>query len=146
MSLINIEEWHRRARRDPSGDDFRVQFGCHLEEIVEMLECVKFYTKSGDFVDHTYLMQELENFATSLKTDHLSAGIDDRESFLDSIADQVVTGVGAAYCAHMKPVEAIRRVDESNWTKFKNGLPAFNENGKIIKPDTYKEPNLYGCY
>ena len=63
-----------------------------------------------------------------------------------AIADQVVTGIGAAYCAQMNAPLAIERVDISNWSKFVNGKPEFNKQGKIAKPKTYKEPDLEGCY
>lgn len=33
-------------------------------------------------------------------------------------------------------------VDRSNWSKFVDGKPVFNEQGKIAKPESYSPPNL----
>ena len=36
-------------------------------------------------------------------------------------------------------------VSRSNWSKFVDGQPQFDENGKIAKPSTYRKPDLTGC-
>jgi hypothetical protein len=82
-------------------------------------------------------------------SDALKAGgdiyVNNREEFLDSIADQIVTGVGVGHCAKMQVAEAVRRVNTSNWSKFDNdGNPIFNENGKISKGPNYTPPDLTG--
>ena len=82
-----------------------------------------------------------------LKNGELLAHITDRKEFLDSLADQVVTSVGAGYCAGMKTADAVAAVNRSNYSKFdKNGYPIFNENGKIAKGPDYAPPNLEGMY
>ena len=70
----------------------------------------------------------------------------DREEFLDSLADQVVTAIGAGHCAGMKTAEAIERVNVSNWTKTVDGEFQRDANGKIAKPSTYVPPDLKGLY
>jgi hypothetical protein len=41
----------------------------------------------------------------------------------------------------------VKQVNESNWSKFDyKGYPIFNENGKIAKGPTYKQPELDGLY
>jgi hypothetical protein len=35
-------------------------------------------------------------------------------------------------------------VNDSNWSKFKNGEPIRDMHGKIIKADSYVPPNLEG--
>ena len=148
MSIININEWHQRARRCPTDKDFNVQLGCHFEEIAEMVETLKFHvdgfpTTAGA---NTALLSGLKMIADRLKSGECTATIEDREGFLDAIADQVVTGIGTAYCAGMDVVEAIKRVDTSNWSKYVAGRPQFDANGKITKGPDYKKPNLEGCY
>lgn len=39
-------------------------------------------------------------------------------------------------------VGALDEVNKSNWSKFKDGVPAFDENGKIAKADGYFKPDL----
>lgn len=146
MSVDQIELWHRRARPKPTEGDFNVQLGCHFEEVVEMLDTLDF---SSDGVEYEVRSTRvaLNALARMLKSGELSATINDRKEFLDSIGDQVVTSVGAGYCAGMKTADAVAAVNRSNYSKFdKNGYPIFNENGKIAKGPDYAPPNLEGMY
>ena len=146
MSVDQIELWHRRARPKPTEEDFSIQLGCHFEEIVEMIDTLDF---SSDGVEYEVRSTRvaLNALARMLKSGELSATINDRKEFLDSIGDQVVTSVGAGYCAGMKTADAVAAVNRSNYSKFdKNGYPIFNENGKIAKGPDYAPPNLEGMY
>lgn len=147
MSIENVQLWHKRARHNPTLADFNVQLGCHFEEIIEMVDTVDFYdTDNVEYDVHT-LRSALQSLARKLKSGEVYAAITDRKEFLDSIADQVVTGVGAAYCADMDGAEAVNRVNTSNWSKFdEHGRPIFNEHGKIAKGPKYAPPNLEGLY
>lgn len=68
--------------------------------------------------------------------------IGDRLEFLDSIADQFVTGAGAAYLLNMDVVGALDEVNRSNFSKFVNGEPIFDDNLKIQKGPEYFKPDL----
>jgi hypothetical protein len=47
----------------------------------------------------------------------------------------------------MNIVEAINRVNSSNWSKYNaDGKPIFNEHGKIAKGPNYAPPDLEGLY
>lgn len=143
MSIDQIELWHKRARPKPTEENFGVQLGCHFEEIVEMLAVVN--TTQNDTL--TRARAALSWMADGLKKGHIQANITDRKEFLDSIADQIVTGVGCGHCADMKTAEAVVAVNSSNWSKFdKNGQPIFNEHGKIAKGLDYMPPDLEGMY
>ena len=143
MSTEAIELWHKRARPEPTAADFNVQLGCHFEEIVEMMDSVDTSDEElwRDVRMQMYVLSRL------LKINELKATINDRKEFLDSIADQVVTGIGAAYCAGMKGAVACDRVNTSNWSKFdENGQPIRDANGKITKGPNYQPPVLDGLY
>lgn len=146
MSTDLIEMWHSRARPNPTEEDFNVQLGCHFEEIVEFMDSFHMDNEDDDrFLGGLRLA--MEKMATLLKNNHVKAVIHDRKEFLDAAADQVVTAVGVAYCAGMKPTEAIYRVNRSNWSKYDHeGKPIFNEAGKIAKGPNYTPPNLEGLY
>lgn len=146
-SIRSIANWHQQARPAPSDKDFNVQLGCHLEEIAEMVETLKFCTEGWEPTpgELTLLYSGLKLFADNLKRGAAVAVIRDREAFLDSLADQIVTAVGVGHCADMNVKEATARVDSSNWSKFVDGKPQFDENGKIAKPTTYRKPDLTGC-
>lgn len=148
MSIDIINEWHSRARPNPDDKAFNVQLGCHLEEIVEMLEAVTFCLEGhSPTPGHmTILYTGLKLFADKLKSGEVAAAVDNREEFLDSLADQIVTATGVGHCAKMNVPEAVRRVNASNWTKYVDGKPVFNQHGKITKPEGYQPPDLTGLY
>lgn len=144
--MKSIELWHKRARPEPDEKAFNVQLGCHLEEIVEMLTSLDTRGK-GEFLlwKITY---DLHTLSTELKEGKVTMKLRDRLEFLDSLADQVVTAIGAGYCAGMKVPEAIEEVNRSNWSKFDQeyGFPIFDKCGKILKGSAYSPPDLKGLY
>ena len=146
MSTEAIELWHKRARPEPTAADFNVQLGCHFEEIQEM-GCT---IEGGDII-MIKLLDDLDSVVSRI-ADRLKKGLStveivNRNEFLDSIADQVVTGIGAAHCAGMKAAVACDRVNTSNWSKFDhNGQPIRDANGKIKKGPNYLPPVLDGLY
>ncbi len=147
MSADQIELWHKRARPKPTDEDFNVQLGCHFEEVVEMIDTLDFESCDGIEYEVRTTRVALNALARMLKNGELIARITDRKEFLDSLADQVVTAVGAGYCAGMKTADAVAAVNRSNYSKFdKNGYPIFNEHGKIAKGPDYAPPNLEGMY
>ena len=143
MTTEAIELWHRRARPEPTAADFNVQLGCHFEEIEEMMRSI--VTNDEEVWQEVRL--QIYVLSKLLKLNELKARVDDHKEFLDSIADQVVTGIGAAYCAGMKGAAACDRVNTSNWSKFdENGQPIRDANGKITKGPNYQPPVIDGLY
>lgn len=141
MSIDSIELWHRRGRPDPTERELDIQLGCHVEEFVEMLACIKFDDGWNN------LRYELTLLADRLKSGQEKAIIHDRKEMLDSLADQVVTAIGVGHCAGMKTSDAVDAVSRSNWSKFNDeGFPVFNEHGKVTKGPNYKRPYLEGLY
>ena len=147
MTIESLNLWHKRARPAPTEESFNVQLGCHLEEVVEMLETL-YISEDGEDSDEAWNARGLLNrCAEKLKSGKSTATVVDRKEFLDSLADQIVTAVGVAHCAEMNIVAACEEVNTSNWSKFdSNGMPVFDSNGKILKPVSYKQPNLAGMY
>jgi hypothetical protein len=142
-----IKIWHERARPHPTEDNLAVQFGCHIEEFIEGLDSVSFAFLDEDAEDYATMMFTLEKLANGLKKGVVKMQIDNRKELLDSLADQVVTGVGVGHCAKMNIVEAINRVNSSNWSKYNaDGKPIFDEHGKIAKGPNYAPPDLKGLY
>lgn len=147
MSVLqNIELWHQRARPQPDAKAFNVQLGCHLEEVAEMLEDL--FGETGEYYKVYAIYQQLLGVSDALKSGEIRLMLPDknRVNFLDSLADQIVTAVGVGHCAGMNVPEAAVRVNTSNWSKFVDGHPVFDANGKIAKPDTYVQPDLSGLY
>lgn len=144
MTLRKIEQWHQKARPQPDRKAFNVQLGCHLEEIAEMLDSLDGDRSASN--DLTVLTILLEKTASSLKNGRTTFTVKDRKGLLDSLADQIVTAVGVGHCAGMHITEACEQVNTSNWSKFINGEPIFDANGKVKKAEEYREPDLTGLY
>ena len=148
MSIDLITLWHQRARPSPSFKNFNVQLGCHFEEIVEMIQCLEGADEaSGRRLFDAY--EAMVVLANELKAGEIQCEVptEFRRDMLDSIADQIVTGVGVAHCAKMNITEATRRVNTSNWSKYDHeGKPIFDKNGKITKGPNYQPVDLTGLY
>jgi hypothetical protein len=141
MCLDLIEIWHQRARPNPTATNLGVQLGCHAEEFVEMLQTLE------PTIAVTDAIKAVNHLAGLWKDGTHFPMITDRKEFLDSLADQIVTAVGVGHCANMRTVEACRRVNTSNWSKYdSDGHPIFKPNGKIDKGPNYAEPDLEGLY
>lgn len=126
-----------------------VQIGCHIEELVEFLDCLTIRTPGGEY-DHDAMSvlnaatARLEAVASSLKSGKTVAFItdEDRVDALDALCDAEVTGNGVAYLAGFMKDEADRAVLESNDAKLVNGKPVIKEGGKIGKPEGWTPPSL----
>jgi predicted HAD superfamily Cof-like phosphohydrolase len=150
MSIESIALWHKRARPAPADKDFNVQLGCHLEEIVEMIEALRFSHRNGTGVQmpgkNSMLYQQVKDFADGLKAGRITAEVANRKELVDALADQIVTAVGVGHCASTDIVKAVDIVNTSNWSKFSpNGEPYFDQNGKVLKGPNYVPPALDSC-
>lgn len=141
--LRGILLWFDHARPKPDRQDFHVQMGVHFEEVSEMIQEIS----SVD--PETRLLLEKAKQATHLLAEHLKTNHDvihieteDEERYLDAICDQVVTLVGCAQGSEMDLVGAVDEVNDSNWSKFVDGKPIRDANGKIAKGPSYFKANL----
>jgi predicted HAD superfamily Cof-like phosphohydrolase len=134
MEVINsIKAWFVEAVPVPTERNKAVQLGVHLEEVGEMLLACDEGIKS----------HLLDQWGHELKTgEAVIADNIDRVELLDSLCDQIVTAIGVAHMFGMDIAGALNEVDESNWSKFLNGVAQFDANGKIAKAASYVKPNL----
>lgn len=143
MTIKKTKEWFEAAVPVPTEASFNVQLGCHLEEISEMLQNL-----TGETEESEQLVSDAEAIV-SLLADRLKRGrcfvtVIDPVEHLDALADQIVTAVGCAHMASMDIVGALNEVNRSNFSKFEDGKPVFNEHGKIKKGRDYQAPELAG--
>lgn len=138
--IEKTKEWFEVAIPNPTKDKQRVQLGVHIEEFLEML----------DAIEIPYILDEVKNLKESLfkvsnivKTDpKANIIVKSRKELLDAMADQIVTATGVSHMYGLDVVGALDEVNESNFSKFIDGKPVFNEHGKIGKGMFYKKPNL----
>lgn len=139
--LQEIAQWHLVARPAPTADDLRVQIGCHLEEVAEFLDSLCGLSSDAAIAldGARHLMRTL---AERVKTAEYDVTIHKRLDALDALCDQVVTAIGIGHCAGFRTIDALRAVNSSNWSKFVDGQPLRDANGKIIKGPDYRSPEL----
>lgn len=140
MNNINITpiiDWFKTAVPKPTIRNKNIQLGCHFEEFCEMLKAGK--------LTNSVVIENLEYQATLLKSCSIfieELCYEEKQELLDSLSDQIVTAIGVAHMLGMDIQGALNEVNRSNWSKFENGKPVFNEQGKIAKGKNYFKPNL----
>jgi predicted HAD superfamily Cof-like phosphohydrolase len=131
--IEQIKQWFEAAVPAPTDKNRAVQIGVHYEEVSEMTEAL------GD----QKLNDELSDYASRYKTGIVMGRNDpDRHELLDSLCDQIVTAVGVAHMFGLDIAGALSEVNASNWSKFVDGQPRFDANGKIAKGPDYFKPDL----
>ena len=139
--IKSIKKWFELAKPEPTIEDACVQIGCHYEEVAEMAEAIgdesnainslaNDYKSKGDFVFQ---------FVSHLK---VKGSEDLKTELLDSLCDQIVTAIGVAHMFGFDIEGALNEVNNSNYSKFEDGKPVFNEQGKVAKGKDYFAPDL----
>lgn len=141
--ITQIKRWLETAFPNPTEKDQATQIGVHLEEVAEFMEAI------GSHKAATILVQDVsDNFKQSpnIYQDADGNAITLPEDFkiqmLDALCDQIVTATSVAHSMGFDIVGAIKEVNASNWSKFEDGKPLYDANGKVIKGKHYFKPNL----
>ena len=129
--ISDIKGWFELAVPTPTDKNRAVQVGCHFEEVAEMLTAIDSHSIDLGTTANNYK----KNFAVRMHEV-------DRIEMLDALCDQIVTAVGVAHMFGMDIEGALAEVTRSNWSKFVDGKPVFDANGKIAKPPSYSKPDL----
>ena len=129
--ISDIKGWFETAVPTPTDKNRAVQIGCHFEEVAEMLTAIDSHSIDLGTTANNYK----KNF--EVRTHEVG-----RTELLDALCDQIVTAVGVAHMFGLDIEGALVEVTRSNYSKFVDGKPTFDANGKIAKPATYSKPNL----
>lgn len=134
MSLEKTKQWFEQAIPEPTVEQACIQVGCHIEEFHEMLWSMSMQSL------------EIQNIEESFKNCDKMAMADvkfcNKNELLDSLVDQIVTAVGVGHMMGMDVLGALEEINRSNFSKFEDGKPVFDVNGKITKGKDYVKPNL----
>lgn len=135
--------WLAACGKEPSPKNLSIQIGCHLEEMIELLECLELDCREDENTLNC-IIDDLHLLASSLKKNITMASIKPhkREDALDALCDCEVTGNGVAYLAGFRKVDADEAVLASNEAKLVDGKPVLLPGGKIGKPDGWTAPDL----
>lgn len=136
--LKNTKAWFEQAIPEPTDKQKCIQVGCHAEEFGEMLDALGDNTVSH--IVHK-LADEYKSADEALAT-YLTLATGQHKELLDSLVDQIVTAVGVAHMYGFDIEGALAEVNRSNFSKFEDGKPVFDANGKITKGKHYTPPEL----
>jgi predicted HAD superfamily Cof-like phosphohydrolase len=125
--------WFELAVPSPADKNKSTQVGCFFEEVQEVIEALE-----GE-VGYTTVTELAYDYKTGVDTQLTD---EQRIELLDGLCDVIVTAVGVAHMFGMDIIGAMNEVNRSNFSKFVDGKPVFNEQGKIAKPSTYSKPEL----
>lgn len=140
MDIQEIIEWFKAAKPEPTEKDKSTQIGCHFEEVSEMLQALSCNSSQTRQISEEFYHSDSINKTIDGEDVELPEGWE--IELLDSLCDQIVTAIGVGYMMGFDMVGALDEVNKSNWSKFKDGVPVFDENGKIAKADGYFKPDL----
>lgn len=140
IRLTGIEKtktWFEQAIPEPTVEKACIQIGCHLEEVGEMFDAMDMQEWSCDIYDVANDFKEKHKYSYNIVKNDIK-----KTELLDSLADQIVTAIGVAHMFGFDIAGALAEVNRSNFSKFEDGKPAFDANGKITKGKNYTPPDL----
>lgn len=133
MTVQSIANWFTEAVPTPTDKNRSVQIGCHFEEVSEMF----------DAIGERFKARDISGVGDVYKKSSITFGDNvNRDELLDSLCDQIVTAIGVAHMFGFNIQGALAEVNRSNYSKFVDGKPVFDANGKIAKPASYSKPDL----
>lgn len=141
--ITQTKKWFEIAVPNPTSKNINTQIGCHLEEVIEMLvELIPSNQVNREKL--TKAIGALTVLSDLMKSDGEAFKVipECRLAVLDSIADQIVTATGVGTFLGMNVPGALAEVNRSNYSKFEDGEPIFNENKKVMKGKDYTPPDL----
>ena len=141
MSIKATQRWFKAAVPEPTIKTLSVQIGCDIEEMAEGLAATQEYACSET-------LNQLGNFYKQniVYGGEIITGLLNDEArlidFVDAQLDKIVTSVGVLHMLGLDAEELLTRVNDSNFSKFEDGKPVFDENGKIKKGKHYEKVDL----
>lgn len=139
--LSHTADWFSKALPEPTKKNFSTQLGVHFEEVREMIQALN---PLNPVTADIMLAAEtvLHTLALHLKQNENVVAVKSKIEYLDAICDQIVTATGCGYNSRLDVVGGLNEVNRSNFSKFVNGVPIYDENQKIAKGPDYSPADL----
>jgi predicted HAD superfamily Cof-like phosphohydrolase len=111
--------------------------GLQLEEMKEKLEACGFHSASP-------AVSLLHDTSAGFKKGLFDVMVQraDKEKLLDADIDLAWVAIGGAFCQGANVEGAAAEVSRANLAKFPNGVAVRDDNGKVVKPEGWNEPDL----
>lgn len=139
--IAATKEWFAWAVPNPTQKNIHTQTGVHLEEVAEFVASLYGNNEVTRFrLDAA--VQAIKDLSQHLKNNDNVLEFNDANETLDGLLDQIVTATGVAHMLNYDVVGGLNEVNRSNYSKFVDGQPLFDENRKIKKGPQYSRPDL----
>jgi len=143
MSLDTIHLWFKRVHPDLSQRELDLQMAIVLEEFQELMFTFELEFNKEFHLDQRTLANQIAKISWALKEGQTSLTVKNREKLAKEGGDLIVATMGLLTQADMNAKKIVQKIDESNWSKLDyNGMPTYDSNGKVIKGENYRAPNL----
>ena len=139
--ILEANAWFDAVRHEPTGADLCVQIGCKLEEEAEFLAALGLHDISAalsNVADKFKTKGPIGVYATRRLVDSLAV----ETEVLDALCDSTVTNIGIANFLGDNFHGAMTEVNRSNKSKFVDGKPVFDKDGKLKKGPDFSTPEL----
>ena len=133
----NIVDWFKAAKPEPTGKDKVTQLACIFEEVSELAEACGRKDLAKKLNEESYYLKKI----TPLHAERFFTGRN-KVDILDATSDITVTVQGLNQLMGFDGIGALEEVIRSNNSKMVDGKFIFDDNGKIDKPNSFREPNL----
>lgn len=141
LGIARTKEWFDKAVPEPTQKNIHTQTGVHFEEVREFVDSLY-----GNNAVTQHLLEttskSLKDLAHHLKNNADVLDFNNPDETLDGILDQIVTATGVGHMLGFDVVGGLDEVNRSNFSKFVNDEPIFDENRKIKKGPDYTKPEL----
>lgn len=139
--VAGTKDWFEKAVPEPKSKNVHTQMGVHFEEVGEFVDSLSGLTAATESL-LLKASDAVHELAQHLKAHDGVIATPDRIEVLDALGDQIVTATGVAHMMKLDIVGALNEVNASNFSKFVNGEPQFDENRKIKKGPFFFKPDL----
>ena len=140
MSLEKTKQWFEQAIPEPKVEDCCIQIGCAYEETLELARTMG---ETEELITPLEFVSDRYKHKSSLYLAYLSEmSKEEKVQMLDDIVDEIVTRIGVGHCMGFDILGALEEINRSNFSKFEDGKPVFDVNGKITKGKNYVKPSL----
>lgn len=136
MSIEQTKAWFEIAVPNPTPEAACIQIGCHIEEVAEMFEALNLF----EIADTLHQIGNIFKTQSDYTVDLVKGA--NLTELADAMGDQQVTAMGVMHMFNMDAVGILGEINRSNFSKFEDGKPVFDGNGKITKGENYTHPNL----
>ena len=141
--LNETQVWIEKCLPSPKDKDFHTQFGVFCEEVHETLTELS-VTDTETLFLVANAEKAMHQLAVHLKghSGRIFIHEANRQDFLDGLCDVVVTAVTSSHTQGLNIVDAMCEVNRANFSKFVDGKPIFDANGKVAKGPNYIKADL----